>query len=131
MVGGFYFRWKYPNTSRKLSKLVFIFLIIYIPVYFLFIVPPKKTIQLSDVKTIYGSVEYFEIPSSNDKQSATLRLKGYKKQFSFDMRGYSGSELIVNGDSVKILASKMELTTNATSVPCYELIKNDTLIFSL
>ena len=47
------------------------------------------------------------------------------------MRGYSGSELIVNGDSVKILASKMELTTNATSVPCYELIKNDTLIFSL
>jgi hypothetical protein len=131
MGGGFYLHWKYPNTSRKLSKFVVICLIFYIPVYFLFISPPKKIIHITNLKAMYGAVDYFEIPSSHDKHSATVRLKKISPQFSFDMSGYSGSGLIENGDSVKILASTTELKKNGTSITSYELTKDDTFIFSL
>lgn len=131
MAGGFYLQWKYPNTSRNLSKFIFICLIIYVAVYFLFIATTAKTIRRTDLKSFNGLVEYFEIPLTNDKQSATFKLKSQPMQFSFDMSGYSGSELIGNGDSVSILASSTEMPMNIASIPSYELKKGDIFIFSL
>jgi hypothetical protein len=81
-----YFTWKYPNTSRKMAKLVWICLFVYLIIYFLFLHVPKKTIQLKDLQTINGTVQSYEIPRINKSYNiAYLQLKEYSnKFFAFD-----------------------------------------------
>lgn len=132
MSGGFYFQWKYPNTSRRLTKFFLVCLIIYIPIYFLFIASPKKKVQIKNLQKIHGSVEYFEIPSATDKQIAILRLREHpSKQFSFDMICFNGLEIIHNGDSVMVLAFTEDIQKNSSSISSYELRKNNDSVFSL
>jgi len=94
-----YLSWKYPNTSRKVGKFIFLCLIIGLFVQFVFFVQPSKSVRNDDLQIVQGSIEIFKIPSNKNENIAFVRLKEYpKSQFSFDMSGYSGSSKLQIGD---------------------------------
>jgi hypothetical protein len=134
LMGGFYLQWKYPKTSRRLTKLFFVCLIIYLPIYFLYVAPPKQIIESEKLQPISGQVNEVGINTSHKEQFTVLTLKEYPgKQFSFDRTGKTYIDLssIQKGDSVTLLSLKLAFSRHEKVIPSYELKKGGTAFFSL
>jgi hypothetical protein len=129
---GFYFQWKYPKTSRKLTKFTFVFLALYIPVYFLFIHSPKELIKPGELTMIQGSIERIEFSIDQKDHFESLRIKEIPgKEFHFDETGrYSNAELH-EGDSVSILALTLDLQAENKIIRAFDLRQSNQLIFTV
>ena len=77
-MGGFYLQWKYPNTSRRLTRLLFICLIVYLPIYFLFLARPKQIIDAKDLQLVTGSLSQIAINESTEESFATITLEEWQ-----------------------------------------------------
>jgi VanZ family protein len=134
LMGGFYFQWKYPNTSRKLSRLLVVFLLVYVPVYFLFIAPPKQTIETKNLQEVGGVINHISINESLSECYAMITLKEYPEiKFTFDQVGktYADLNTIQKSDTVVILASTKAITTKDKVIPGFDLKKGDIAFFSV
>ena len=133
-MGGFYFQWKYPNTSRKLSKLLVVFLLAYVPVYFLFIAPPKQAIETKNLQEVTGVISHISINESLSECYAIITLKEFPEiKFTFDQVGKTYADLnsIQKSDSVVILAPTKAITTKDKVIPGFDLKKGDIAFFSV
>jgi hypothetical protein len=127
----YYVSWKYPNTSSKLGKFIFLCLIICLAIQLIFFAQQAKHVRKSDLQIIPGSIEMLKIPSNNNENIAVVRLREYpNRQFSFHMSSYSGTSSLQVGDFITILASKMDLENNSASIASYELKRGEFLVFS-
>jgi hypothetical protein len=128
---GSYFSWKYPNTSRKIGKFIFLFLIICLAIQAIFFTRSERIMKEDNLQKIQGLIETLQIPGT-EKKVAFVRLREYQaSQFSFDMSGYSDSPTVQIGDTVIILVSKKELRENEKIISSYELKKGELKVFSL
>ena len=125
--------WKYPNTSRKIAKLLCICMMVYLIIYFLFLDVRKRTIQVKDLQTINGTVQSFEFIRISKRNSIPyLQLREYSnKFFAFDRGAEYAPLRIQNGDLVEILVSKEELAKNSSIISGYELKKGETFVYSV
>ena len=133
-MGGFYLQWKYPNTSRKLTRLLFVCLIVYVPIYFLFLARPKQIIELKDLQLVAGSLSQIAINDSTEKSFAIITLEEFPEtKYVFDKEGKTYADLssIQKGDLVSVLASTSAIANKQTLVSSFELRKGDTIFFDL
>jgi hypothetical protein len=133
-MGGFYLQWKYPNTSRKLTRLLFVCLIVYVPIYFLFLARPKQIIESKDLQLVAGSLSQIAINDSTEESFAIITLEEFPEtKYVFDKEGKTYADLssIQKGDSVSVLASTSAIANKQTLVSSFELRQGDTIFFDL
>ncbi len=103
----------------------------YIPIYYFFIAPKNTFIEAKDLVQIHGTVQYLNFPRSSRDKIATLKLNENFKSYSFNMSGYYASHKIKFGDSVTILALKIDLQKDLNEVRSYELQQDFKQIFTV